>query len=169
MRKLVWLALAMAFVAVPTGASAHGSCGKDFTAKKACGINSPERFHGQLTTKNERDYYAFSASKGTKLRITITAGSCFGVTVSCADVRATVYDSRLHEIGTTGLAEFQVQASTSYSHTLSGAGTYYIIVTGDLGVETPPQGGPSSLVPSAYTLAVKASPKVIRPARHRHS
>jgi hypothetical protein len=164
MRKLAWLTLATAFFVVATGASAHGSCGKDFTARKACAINSPERLHGRLTTNNEHDYYAFSASKGTKLRITITAGSCFGVTVSCSDVRATLYDSRRHKIGKTGVAEFQVEASTSYSHTLGKAGTYYIIVTGDLGVETPPFGGPSSLIPSAYTLAVKAAPKVVWPA-----
>jgi hypothetical protein len=169
MRKLAGLVLAVAFFALPTFASADGSCGKDFTRKKACAINSPERLHGRLTTKNERDYYVFRASKPTKLRIRITAGRCFGVTVSCPDVRATVYDSRLQKIGTTGAAEFQIQPSRTYSHTLSRAGTYYIIVTGHLGTETPVSGGPSSPVPSAYKLSVKASPKVIWPARHRHA
>jgi hypothetical protein len=160
MSKLAWILLGTIILAVPTVASAHGSCGNNLTAKKACAIHPPAKLHGKLTTKKERDYYAFSASKGTKLRITITAGSCLGVTVACADVRATVYDSRHHEIGSTGVAEAQVQASTSYSHTLSKAGTYYIVVTGHLGEETPPFGGRSRLLPSAYTLVVKASPSV---------
>jgi hypothetical protein len=169
MSKLAWLAVAMVVLALPIGASARGSCGSDFTAGQACAVNSPDRLAGRLTTTRERDYYVFSAPRGTKLRITIAAGGCVGVTVSCPDVSATVYDHRLRELGTTGVAEFQVEPTAGFSHTLGSAGTYYIVVTGDLGTETPPFGGPSSSVPSPYTLAVKASPAVSWPARHRHS
>lgn len=166
-KKLVSVVIAAGALTAPSAASANGSCARDFTANHACAIKSPARLNGKLGTDNERDYYVFHATKGTKLRIAITdtenPGCLLSMYSDCGSVKAELLGSRQHEIASTAYSSQQPGGAVrqSLSHTLASAGTYYVIVTGSLGLVTPPPGGGNPhVLPLSYTLTVKASPNV---------
>ncbi len=91
-RKLVSVVIAAGALTAPSAASANGSCARDFTANHACAIKSPAHLNGKLGTDNERDYYVFHATKGTKLRIAITdtenPGCLLSMYSDCGSVKA---------------------------------------------------------------------------------
>lgn len=164
------LALAVGILAVPTVSSAKGACGNDFQASSACSVKSPASLKGDLATAGERDYYAFQAVRGTKLRISITNTeneNCQGHYEDCGSVKTELLDSQQRKLASTATAYPGVSslpAPERLSYTVARAGTYYVLVTGTLGAITPPPGGGQARsVPVPYTLGVKASPNVERP------
>jgi hypothetical protein len=133
-------------LAVPAVASAKGPCGNDFGASSACSLQSTAGVKGNLAEVGERDYYAFQAVKGTKLRLSITdtESACNGHFVTCGSVKAKLLNSRGHELAHTASALPALGARSQpqrLSYTVARAGRYYVLVTGTLGKVTPPPGG----------------------------
>jgi hypothetical protein len=171
MKKLVAVVLwtAALAVSVPTVASAHGPCGKDFAAAHACGVSSPASLRGSLTAATEHDWYVFRAVKGTALRITITDTESPACTesevVACGDVSAQLMTSAKRKVASTGASEPYAERAVSerLTHRLGKTGTYYIVVSGHLGQDGNGIMGPGTPIFPTYSLVVKASPKVQRP------
>ena len=160
MRRAVAILLAGCAVslALVGSAGATGSCGNDFSGNAACGVQSPGSYPGVINAQNESDYYVLYAHANTDLRLTITDTEdpgCGGY--ACGDARVLIYDNQGNEINSSENSQPQngITVPRSLDWVIGTTGTYYLVVTGDLGTNSAEN---STSVP--YTLAVNASPGV---------
>jgi hypothetical protein len=159
-RSLVSLLVALVSVLLSAGiAGANGPCGQNFDGDNACGITSPGTVSGSLVTDNEKDYYVLYARKGTELSVTVTdteSPTC-DEEFSCGSAAVELLEGD-------GDEEYQSASSSpnhgitvpgDFDHTIETTGTYYLVVSGDLGSDNN-----DNPTPVPYTLGVNASPAV---------
>jgi hypothetical protein len=157
-------------------ASANGPCGQNGSDGTACAVDSPATVFGSLTTAYEHDYYRFYARKGTHLSVTLTdmePPECEQTYSLCGVIEAALQNTDGAEIDHSEYTEpvDEVYHSSTLTHTIERAGTYYITIYGFLGIEA--AGRPA---PNPYRLTVHASPAVYWPrsplvsraGRHTH-
>ena len=144
--------------------NANGPCGQDFDGNHACPVNSPGSYDGSLTTDNERDYYVFRAQKGTELGVSITDtenpqcstasyGECGRVDVELLNASGESEDENAGSNPYNGIT-----VPGKFSHTIETTGTYYLVVSGNLGRDEH-----ENPAPVPYALEVSASPNVVWP------
>jgi predicted secreted protein len=139
-------------------------------ATPACGINSPAHITGTIVSAEQRDHYALSAVKGSKVHLTISDLESFGCFASmyttCGHLRAALVSTSGRQVATTAAtAEYPgVEPEAHLSRTLTKTGTYYVVVTGTLGTVTPPPPLRAGTTSVPYGLKVTASPNVVSPS-----
>lgn len=166
-QQLCWVGLTVAVLAAPTTVFAKASCGQD--AKHACGVSSPAKIDGQVTTTRYRHYVVFRALKGTKLRISILdeegTGCLSNARLTCGSVTAKLLGPGRKRLGSI-TANLLPPIPTKLSRTIRKAGDYYVVVSGWPASATPPPSGSGPItksVPVDYELTIKATPKVHKP------
>ncbi len=149
------------------GALAASPCGNTFTSSIACQLGFPSSVNASLVTDNETDYYVFYAPSGAELSVTATDTEGTGCSLSsysgrCGDARAELYDAQgddLYQGTGSSSPNTNITVPRSFAYTIPAAGTYYLLVSGDLGRD-----GSSNPTSVPYTLNVSSSPNVQWPA-----
>jgi predicted secreted protein len=166
----IGLLLATSALIWPAYAAASSSgtpCSSTTSARTtpACAITTPARHKGTIASAHQHDYYVLHAQRHTRLKLVITDTENFGCMQSmfttCGSVRASLVSASGRQLASTPATVVAAggPAQATLSHTLTRAGTYYVVVTGTLGTTTPPPtGAPTTHNPVPYTLKVTASP-----------
>jgi hypothetical protein len=156
-------ALVIVSLTAPASASANGPCGQDFDGNHSCPVNSAvtSSYPGSLITDNETDYYVFHAVRGTELSVSITDTEDPRCSTSyagnCGDINAALDDAQGNGVdGTDGSQPSDgITVPQTFSHTLEATGTYFLLISGNLGTDA--NDNPTAV---PYTLSVNAAPSV---------
>jgi hypothetical protein len=163
----VILAMAAMFGAFAPAAFATGPCGNDFDGNSACALNSPYSASGTIASNNESDYYVFHAAKNTQINVTATDTESPSCSLydsgggGCGSIDVVLDDSHGNSLASPNESSQPNNGITipaPFSYVIGKAGTYYLVVQGETGVDT---NGNARAVP--YALNVTATPGVVWP------